>query len=353
MLSASFLQHKLSWTILDRMNTEKSRKHAQQGAAGEEALRDVMAGVYCRHEFARRDADVVAASNELMTLFPMTNAARTEKTNFTLNEAGGTITDLMMTECSAAGNVGEKRRTALSDFLVKYEVMPVPPSLTDKIYPNAGTFLLYPWKLSVNAEERLPALRSITVQKEMLLLEYLKILKFESFVTSDLGLVRPAFMPLVPIDMNNATFARTFARCAKTVVNAQPARYSLVLIDHDQPVTTRRNHFEMQMSRAELFFANAKIKREQPAVHRVIPWSKLDGYLAILDWKRSNPEAQHSEIALTALEPFFTVADWEKEKKKRNHIEGNNDKFNAWAETTFTAWLRAATDWVRDYKIII
>ncbi len=313
-----------------------------------------MSGVYYRHEFARRNDEIVKASNDLMEFFPLTQEIRNSQSEYTINNDSETITSRMIEEFrDAPRGKNVQMKGALRGFLQKYRIMPVPPLKLGHLHPGAGTFLLYPCKLPKDGDEKIvPSLQKISTSIGSLFVEYARVVEFEEFAVSDLGFGESIFMPIVPLRKNNPKIGEAFGK--PNILKADDAllRYRLQLVDFNQPADTLRNHFEMQRMRHAFSvpFKTPKIVRENL---RQIHWDKLDGYLGVLDWERKRaPAVKRWDAGSEVLPNYILKLDWD-EKEKLRGDEQTSEKFYKWVRETYGSWLSIGEEWVTDYKLII
>jgi len=312
------------------------KKAGSQKKRVEDALRDVLLGVYYRHEFARQNPDVVKASNIVFNEFAEAQKVRSQNSNFIIQAKPlKTITDLLI-KGIGKDSKSARRKQVLVDFLRDYKVIPVP----------APDLLFLPLPLIVKSERRKIEIKEQPAGGGVL---YDCWEKFQEFETSAnmIGLREPIFMPFTVLPKTRELaepFLNHFFRDAKPL----PEKYhKAFLIDCNQPTEDIVNHLTVWL---DYYDANktSDIKNihEKNAKKELLgertPWGELHEYLLAVDYYRTHHKTNGDErrVAVDFVREYFP--EEYKTSKDRNY-----------AQTRFIRWLNAGNDWVKNYKTII
>ena len=150
----------------------------------DDALRDVMLGVYYRHEFARRNPEVVEASNDVFKEFSEAQKVRSKHSTFIIpGKSLKSITALLMEEILKDPD-SSKKKGVMVKFLQDYKVLPVPPP--------EHQFL--PLPLILESKRQLIKMKGVQADSVALSHCWSSIQAFETFAVC-IGLREPIFMP--------------------------------------------------------------------------------------------------------------------------------------------------------------
>ena len=297
----------------------------------EEAMRETMAGVYYRHEFARRNEHIVKASQKLLSLLP-TTAKMCEKLSTYLHPPDETLTTYLEKEIqSTHGNKLKVMKSQLLEFLNDYRILPVPPF--------SKPFFSYSGKIPVKAEKKTPAHGKLSVDFEKIYFEYTGILRFETFAITELGLRHPVFLPVV-------LMGGTFGRWKKAVEslthgdNQENHRFRIILINDEVPISTVNDN--ITALRVSMFMHDANYSKAISKKRN--HFGKYDQYIEAYDAINI-----HGKSAKEVAEAIV------KNHTPKEYCGGQISSANAFKVVTnkFSEWQNKGSDLVLNYRRII
>lgn len=336
----------------------------------------MLQGLYYRHEFARRNHNVVMASETALASFHGATNARGQQTAYILGE-NETLTDLIIRDYRDEKNTTTRAqmKKALSCFLDKYKVIPVPATGDKAFHPMKPTFLPYPARAAKRKKGVGPSLQALpTVSDETLFLLYGKILAFERFAAVELELRHPVFMPVMLLTGDNR-HPPSPSTAMGVLCGGQgiPQGQKALLVDFSLASKQLRSHFAM----CERFVVDvlekgrpAEQEHDEKLAH--IPWPDLDQYLGVFDCKHNPDIKQNNEVQL-AEECLARYLPKEAMVKKKDHYgipeavrsekrterkikkqpEPNYKGFYSWETRTYNRWLGEAEYWIENYSLIV
>ena len=318
-----------------------TRQGTIQGKAHEKALRHILNGVYYRHEFARRNGDIVDASNDLLENFPKTKAVRAQDSNyFQPSTLLRTLTDWLIEDIKdkeISSSARRKRIRLLAKFLDDWRVFPVPPP--DKPF--------MPFTLREKGDKNDNAL----FPNKYLMVCWQKILRFETYAITKLGLNAPLFLPFVPFPEEKELFTPAL----NNIIPNQPgSKHKLVLIDWKNPTGNlheylaawliHRRTTEDKLREAQQAKDSGKEDRE------TVPWTKLPHYLQILDFDRNKPP-EYEYFKPEALAKIFNGKHlFPQIKKKKKKSKRSRELRMA---RRYEDWIEQGKHWVENYRLIV
>jgi len=322
----------------------KIRLSSQQGEAADDAVKGVLKYIFYRHEFAKRNNEVVDASKKLLEKhFPETNKARNHNSLFYNNETMPPIvlTDLMVNEMYTKNKTqSNNRKDALCEFLKKWRVFPVPAP--DK------PFMPFPDNISENQGE------SYQITKPQLPIGHLylclcKIQEFETYAVTIMGLKEPIFSPFVTLPDDFRLQPRTIAN-----LKSKPcSTFGVVAIDWNQAIESLSEYFTAWLSvqRAITLADNIRQKStiDKFKPKRIRIGNKYDQYLAALDYYKSkvdDKKIERGDMAKMALK--FCSKDYKYYAPNANEKNLYDSKLS-W----FTKSVDKGKEWSNNFQLIV
>jgi len=328
-----------------------SRRAKPRGETLEQAIRDVLRGVYYRHEFARRHSLLVRASDALFKFFPKSNEVRAKDSRYLISgKQPKAITDFLIDEFKQSKE-SETMKMALLDFLKKWRVLPVPSSPSVEFMP-------YPLKKESKKNDKkgkadkkkgkrfkfkVPE-KPITDAVELFVC-WDRIQHFENFAMSKLGFTEPIFMPLVNLSKPIKPILENYLRTSIT------AEHKMVLINWNQPSEGLQQHLiiwsmlqdldskgRKNIKAEDIEDNNASVDDKTLSQSR-IPWDCLDQYLIVHDYNQEALKSRDPRYVEVFAEKYF-----EKEYKEHGI---------KWAQNNFATWRQTGSEWVNKYRDII
>lgn len=318
-----------------------TRQGTIQGKAHQKALRNILNGVYYRHEFARRNNDIVGASDALLEKFPKAKAARVQDSNYLLQSTPlRTLTDWLIEDIDKerSGSLKKKRIKLLSAFLKTWRVFPVPPP--DKPF------------MPFTLKEKDAQNDKILFPTEYLMVCWEKILRFETYAITKLGLDEPLFFPFVSFPEKKELFAPTL----KNIIPNQPeSKYKLVLIDWKNPSGNLHEYLTAWLIYRRVTEDKLReiqqIKDSGKEDRKTISWKKFPHYLLAFDFDKNPPPECKSYFKTEARAAIFNEMHPFPETKK----EKKDSEINKALRITrrYEDWIKQGKYWVENYRLIV
>lgn len=162
------------------------------------AFRDMLAPVYYRHEFARRNAAVVEASDKVMKVFGM-SASLVRKNGYIrcVGSKYRTLVDDMTREFYlASATTKSKMRDVLGEYASKNNLLPIQPP-PHRFFPEHMGVRNEIVCKAAGDDAKLDAQPGKAIQKELVVI-WSSLVQYEQLLLVE-GLVdEPCFMPVVP-----------------------------------------------------------------------------------------------------------------------------------------------------------
>jgi hypothetical protein len=162
-------------------------------------IRDILAPIYYRHEFARRNEGVANASADLLRHFPLT-AALTDGGGFIRLECGEyhtLVDDLLHEYETLRGETKAATIQALKNFAKNNAILPVLPPPQPFFPESMGVHRELLLKVSPAGKKSGPAAFTPKQRKELIAI-LRSLFRYEEFLLAE-GAEKPCFMPVVRI----------------------------------------------------------------------------------------------------------------------------------------------------------
>ena len=310
-------------------------------------LRGVLRPVYYRHEFARRNHDVVKASDEIMACFPITRQIHTESAGFmvptdlTKPTKFVTFTHLLMKEYRlAAPSTRTKMRNKLSAFMAKHAVLPVSNSPT----PFLPAFL----RTRKKGKAKDNQWTSEEVAQSHILWQ--SLLKFERFMLVEGITNKPCFMPVVPVSLlkDDSDAPMYPHRMLANLYNAE----QLVAIDTSCGLDRIKEHIETLLIHCDVY-SRLQLKEEESEDQRRVMLNNFDDYLNAFDC-RSTTLTKDSQLQSFKGQAVDHMAKHGAKTKRRHRGDKmTNAVLQSHASGKKAAeWLENGDYWIKHYKEI-
>lgn len=291
----------------------------------------ILRGIYYRHEFARRDRSVVAASELLLNNFAFPpGRGRT----FIGKGSPTCLTSELMEQSRASDTVSASRRKALTAFLRDYSIIPTgemeTPFFPEAIAAGKATFT------------------------EMVLI-WNSLLRFEYFALAQLDMALPVLFPVMQIGVLKTKDGATTYRLQERVTPGK--QHCLLLMDMTAPQKTVDAYVRMMRMQERVTKARSEKMEDESEYARSRP-VEYPAYLAAYDLdlehrqqpKGVNPDNTDAHVAkrqVDLVNKFEAVISWKKRKKKKKAVGAESKRIK------FHKWLGAARVLIKDYRQII
>ena len=313
-----------------------SQKGLSQRQMDDEFVRGVLMPVYYRHEFARRNEDVVKESQDVLKHFPLSCALFGGGSDFL--DAGGSVTlaDALATEYtqeSSKSKVKKAMRETLGTFVKEREVLPVPspplpffPKEMGYREPTAGETAGKgkAKQRDVKAAERLFAI-------------WRSLIGFERFLLAEGMTDKPCFLSVVPLNLFHGTEGIYDVKSDR--MGQISKQRLMVAIDSTQSLENLGTNLELLIAQLDVL---DKLRQKGNAAARKtqrMPWSSFDLYLQVVDFQNDTTKYDTYNAEVYA---FF-------EKLNRKPVSKED---LVMAVNNFNNWEREAAMWKDEFRNI-
>lgn len=303
-------------------------------------IREILAPVYYRHEFARRYSEVMDASKAVMGVFRLSAALAEDDIGYIRRENGKyiTIVDDMRKEFDEARGEGKERmREALGKYARKWRVLPFPPS-SQRFFPES---------MGVHDElrnkanpGRKPISSDQTTLTELMAI-WRSLIKYERFLMAEGMMDEPCFMPVVPLPgLKPNTGIETPVMDTDRLGRIASGRI-LVVLDAKEKRGVLNNHMQALLDHYEVFDdfqCGDKPRRESR-----INWHTFEICLQALDHEQKR---EQDDMVQRALD-FHAIVRGGKPLNSRTKGRKVDRAFDEYRN-----WLRRADSYKLSYKEI-
>jgi hypothetical protein len=299
-------------------------------------LHRMLRPVYYRHEFARRNPDVLVDAKGVFDRFPLVGSMLAGGWGF-LDVRDGvpvTIADCLVTEFrqEAAETKQQYMRKALAGFVRKWRVLPLPPP------PS----LFFPREMGCGASEVDVSNASVTGQEQTfdtadrLFVAWRSLLGFERFLIAEGMTDAPCFMPVVPLNQFHG--AEGIHDVGPMQVAGVSKNRLLVAVDNDHPLEDLSAHLEVLLGHLDVLDRGRRNDPVTKVSSERMPWTSFDLYLEVKDFLLAAD--QNKGIKELAID--F--------QQRRGHLVSPEKLGPLVAD--FKRWGDEADRWVREYRDI-